>query len=80
MYALMHVHTRLSKYRAAVEQPGVRELQGQDQRGDRRYGGCVWRRPQVLLELDLDVGQGSDGGDAIGLVVASCMVVGLAGP
>lgn len=31
MYALMHVHTRLSKYRAAVEQHGVRELQGQDQ-------------------------------------------------
>lgn len=31
MYALMHVHTRLSKYRAVVEQHGVRELQGQDQ-------------------------------------------------
>lgn len=48
MYALMHVHIRLSKYRAAVVQPGFRELQVQDQQGDRRYGGCVQWRPQVL--------------------------------
>ena len=48
MYDMMHVHIRLRKYRAAVEQPGVRELPGQDQRGDRCYGGCVRRRPQVL--------------------------------
>ena len=48
MYDMMHVHIRLRKYRAGVEQPRVRGLQGQDQRGDRRYGGCVQRRPQVL--------------------------------
>ena len=48
MYALMHVHIRLSKYRAAVVQPGFRELQVQDQQGDHHYGGYVRRRPQVL--------------------------------
>uniref|UniRef100_M8BT27 Uncharacterized protein n=1 Tax=Aegilops tauschii TaxID=37682 RepID=M8BT27_AEGTA len=45
---LIDADATLSKYRAAVEQPGVRELQGKDQRGDRRYGGCVRWRPQVL--------------------------------
>ena len=31
MYALMHVHTRLNKYRAAAEKSAAGELEGQDQ-------------------------------------------------